>query len=209
MRGLVRQSRGRMLLPFSERAKKWEPLALELRHIAKLNGHDQLNPWELAPEIALKVLDGHAILRCLPAEVQAHLIGAGKNNWSGGVYPHPLPNGDLVCILNPFQSPRRQKITLMEEISHIYLDHTPSGVACTVSGVEVREYHKDQEAEAYGVGAAALLPWHSFFKAIDAGKTIEALAELHNVAPELIEYRVKVTGASNLYKSRQRRQKSS
>jgi hypothetical protein len=179
-----------------------------LRQIAGVNGHNQLNPWGLAPEVALKVLDGHAILSRLPAEVQSHLVGAGKNRWSGGVYPHPLPDGDLICILNPFQSHRRHKITLMEEITHIYLDHMPSGVSYAVPGIEVREYHKDQEAEAYGVGAAALLPWHSFFKALNAGQTIETLAELHNVAPDLIEYRIKVTGASNLYKSRQRIRKT-
>ena len=193
-----------MLLPFSQRARRWEPIALELRQIVRANGHDQLNPWELAPEVALKVLDGHAMLRRLPAAVQSHLVGAGKDRWSGGVYPHPLSDGDLVCILNPFQSHRRQKITLMEEITHIYLDHIPSGVAYAAPGIEVREYHKDQEAEAYGVGAATLLPWHSFFKALNAGQTIEVLAELHNVAEELVEYRIKITGAFNLYKSRQR-----
>lgn len=197
-----------MLLPFSQRAKTWEPIAVELRQIVRVNGHKQLNPWDLAPEVALKVLDGHAILKHLPAAMQFHLRGAGKDRWSGGVYPHPLPDGDLVCILNPFQSHRRNKITLMEEIVHIYLDHMPSGVACAVPGVEVREYHKDQEEEAYGVGAAALLPWQAFFKALNVGQTIEELAELHNVAPELVEYRIKITGASNLYKSRQRTRKT-
>lgn len=186
----------------------WEPMAVELRQIARVNGHKQLNPWELAPEVALKVLDGHAILKHLPAAVQSHLVGEGKDRWSGGVYPYPLPDGDLVCILNPFHSHRRKKITLMEEIAHIYLGHMPSGVAYAVPGIEVREYHKDQEAEAYGVGAAALLPWQSFFKALNAGQTIEELAELHNVALELVQYRIKITGAFNLYKSRQRTRKT-
>jgi hypothetical protein len=181
---------------------------LELRQLAGVNGNEQLDPWKLAPEVGLKILDGHEILRHLPQPIRSHLVGAGKDRWSGGVYPHPLPNGDLVCILNPFHSHRRKKITLMEEIAHIYLDHVPSGVTHAVGGVEVREFHKDQEVEAYGVGAAVLLPWQSFFKALNAGWKLEQLAELHNVAPDLIEYRIKITGASNLYKSRQRTRKS-
>ena len=112
-----------------------------------------------------------------------------------------------MCILNPFHSFRRNKITLMEEISHIYLGHKPSGVTYAMDGVEVRDYHQNQEAEAYGVGAAALLPWQPFFNALKAGHTVVQLSEINDVTPDLIGYRIKTTGAYNLYRSRQARRR--
>jgi hypothetical protein len=63
----------------------------------------------------------------------------------------------------------------------------------------------DQEAEAYGVGAAALLPWHLFFLAVNAGRTVEELAEENGVTPSPIDYRIKITGAYRVYKARQRK----
>jgi hypothetical protein len=71
-------------------------------------------------------------------------------------------------------------------------------------GIEVRDYDKSQEEEAYGIGAAALLPWQSFFKSLNAGRTVDELAETHEVTPDLISYRIKITGAYRLYQARQR-----
>jgi IrrE N-terminal-like domain len=70
--------------------------------------------------------------------------------------------------------------------------------------VRRREYNKAQEEEAYGVGAAALLPWEVFFRAIDSGRTIDQLAETHNLSEQLIQYRIQITGAYKLYQARQR-----
>lgn len=69
-------------------------------------------------------------------------------------------------------------------------------------GLRVRSYDKVQETEAYGVGAAALLPWSSFFKFINRGASVEEIAENYDVTTQLAEYRIKITGASNLYKKR-------
>jgi hypothetical protein len=69
-------------------------------------------------------------------------------------------------------------------------------------GLRVRDYNKSQEAEAYGVGAAVLLPWGQFFHSLNAGDSVCTLAEDFDVTEALIEYRIKVTGATNLYRNR-------
>ena len=193
-----------MLLPFSPIAKHWEPLANDLRKLACVGPDERLDPWKLAAEFGLRVLDGHAVLSQLPSEQRAYLGGTGKGKWSGGVYPIPLNDGTLICMLNPFHSRRRNKVTLMEEISHIHMDHVPSGVSYDAHGLRVRDYHEDQEKEAYGIGSAALLPWRTFFPALNAGKSVDELAEIFDVSPDLIVYRIKITAGSKLYKKRER-----
>ena len=197
-----------MLLPFSQIAKRWEPFASDLRKVARVPLLENVDPWKLAVEFGLHVLDGLAALEHLPSEVSAHLIGPGKHDWSGGVHPDPLEDGTLLCILNPFHSRRRNKVTLMEEISHILMDHVPSGVSYDMSGLRVRDYHEKQEKEAYGIGSATLIPWQTLLPALKAGKSVSELAETYDVSTDLINYRIKITAGSRLYKARERARKS-
>lgn len=193
-----------MFLPFSNQAKQWEPKALALRKLAGAAVRDLLDPWRLAPLAGLLVMDANALLESLPVEVRSHLRNEASNLWSGGVYPISLPDGKRICILNPHHSHRRCKITLMEEVAHTYLKHSPSKVMLQGDGLRFRDYDKKQEQEAYGVGAAALLPWTTFFSAVNAGQEIDEMAERYDVTTQLIEYRIKITGSYRLYQSRRR-----
>ena len=92
----------------------------------------------------------------------------------------------------------------MEEIVHTHLKHKPTKLIIVADGIQIRDYDKRQEEEAYGIGAAALLPWQPFFTALNGGRTIVELAEQHDLTPYLIEYRIKITGAHRLYQARQR-----
>lgn len=122
--------------------------------------------------------------------------------------PEKLPNGKSICILNPNHPRRRNRITLMEEIVHIYRAHRPTGLRDVLPGLRVRDYNKNQEAEAYGVGAAVLLPWSQFFHDINNGQSVYDIAEGFDVTDALVEYRIKVTGATNLYRNRVARLKA-
>ena len=75
-------------------------------------------------------------------------------------------------------------------------------------GLLVRDYDQKQETEAYGVGAAVLLPWAMFFPKLNGGAGIEDLSEEFDVTTQLIEYRIKICGAMALFKSRQRHRNS-
>jgi hypothetical protein len=92
----------------------------------------------------------------------------------------------------------------MEEIVHTHLKHVPCKVMVVGDGLNFRDYDPGREKEAYGIGAAALLPWSTFFAAVNAGRRIEEMAEEYQVTTQLIEYRIKITGAYRLYRSRSR-----
>lgn len=92
----------------------------------------------------------------------------------------------------------------MEEIAHIHLGHLPSGLRRSGDGLRIRSYDKQQEQDAYGVGAAALLPWAALFPSVNRGESIEELAERYQLSQNLIRYRISITGTHALYKSRQR-----
>lgn len=190
-------------VPFSDRSKLWEPLAEELRAMVSPSPSGTLafDPWKLAPTVGLRVM------KCeFPGLTEAeknYMQDLDGGHWSGGFIPTVLPDGTRLCMLNPDQSHRRQKITLMEEICHLFLGHSPS--VLSLSGDErYRDFNKKQEQEAYGVGAAVLLPWRLFFPMLNKGVGVEDLAEAFDVTRELVLYRIKICGASSLYSNRQR-----
>jgi hypothetical protein len=190
--------------PFSTLARGWEPHAQQLRSMAGCGQNDLLDPYQLAPKLLLTVMDGDEAIRLLPPELQQHLRTEGRGHWSGGVLPHPLPDGTYLCILNPGHPPRRKKITLMEEIAHRHMKHRPSKVVADSSDMRARDFDRDCETEAYGVGAAALLPWSQIFAWLNRGNSVDQIADHFDVSSQLVEYRIKITGASRLYWSRRR-----
>jgi hypothetical protein len=70
-------------------------------------------------------------------------------------------------------------------------------------GLHVRDYDEASEQEAYGVGAAALIPWSQLFHHLYSGATKDELAEEFDVTVQLIQYRINITGARRLYLARQ------
>lgn len=190
-------------LPWSERSKKWEPCALKLRSLDTKQPSDAqiYDPWVLAPLVQLHVME--CSYQGLSAEETSYLQSLTKD-WSGGVLATPLEDGRRVCMLNPMHPVRRNKVTLMEEISHCFLDHKPTKIIVR-AGLGVRDYDKAIEQEAYGVGAAVLIPWRLFYPLLNAGRSIEELSNSFDVTPQLIQYRIKTCGASSLYAARQRR----
>ena len=56
-----------------------------------------------------------------------------------------------------------------------------------------RDYRKADEEEAYGVGAAVLVPYASLKRLLLQGKTVREIAGHFRVSRDLVEYRMKVT----------------
>ncbi len=190
-------------VPFSDASKLWEPRAEELRRMVPPSSGGSLafDPWVLAPKVGLQVTE--CKFAGLTEAEKKYMQGLRGDHWSGGFVPTVLPDGTRLCMLNPDQSHRRQKITLMEEIAHSFLGHSPT--VLSMSGDSCyRDFNKKQEQEAYGVGAAVLLPWRLFFPMLNGGDSFDRLSEAFDVTRELVQYRIKVCGASSLYSKRQR-----
>lgn len=199
------------LLPPTEKRKQFELRALALRDFAGVRPDEALDPFALAEFARLLVVDFDQI-KDLSAESREHLLGDGMNDWSGGACSRPLPNGWRIVILNPAHGVQRNRATLMEEISHVFLGHKanrlavvmsesrPLGTAGGPNKILTRDYNKSDEEEAYAVGAAALVPYAALRRLVFAGRTADEIARRFRVSTPLAEYRIKVTHLWAAYK---------
>jgi hypothetical protein len=164
-----------------------------------------LNPFELARYAKLLVVSFEQIEPFLSEETKAHLLGEGRDKWSGGACSQTLHDGRKLIVLNPTHGENRQNATLMEEVSHVFLGHKPTRLAIENTnkfGKPIaRDYREDDEEAAYSVGAAALVPYSALRRLVEQGKTSRDIARHFNVSRELIEYRMKISRLWEKYKN--------
>ena len=188
-------------LPPGEKWRKFELKALGLRDFARVLGDQPLDPFALAGFADLIVLSFDQVSG-LSEAARAHLLGPAVENWSGGACS--LPNGKKLVILNPTHGRTRTNATLMEEICHVFLGHSPNRLSVVTKDdrgkVMSRDYRKADEEEAYGVGAAGLVPYRSLKKFVRQKRTSGQIAQHFNVSRDLVEYRMKVTKLWSDYK---------
>jgi hypothetical protein len=195
-------------LPPTEKRKQYELRALALRDFAGVAADEPLDPFALAEFARLLVVDFDQI-KGLSDESREHLLGAGTNEWSGGACSRPLPNGWRLVILNPAHGMHRNRATLMEEVSHVFLGHTANRLAVAVTEeknkagnrVLARDYNKSDEEAAYAIGSAALVPYAALRKLVLDGRTADQIAHRFRISRQLVEYRIKVTHLWSAYKS--------
>ena len=189
-------------LPPGEKWRKFEIRALGLRDFALVARHQPLNPFDLAKFASLIVVRFDQI-EGLSDGAREHLLGAAVDMWSGGACT--LPNGSKLVILNPNHGRSRTNATLMEEICHVFLGHQPNRLSVVTKDsrgrVMARDYRKADEEEAYGVGAASLVPYASLRSLLRRGKNSREIANHFRVSRELVEYRMKVTKLWSEYKA--------
>jgi len=185
-------------LPPTQKGRHHEVRAKALRDFAGLQRDDQrLDPFKLAQYAKLFVPSFEQIEPLLTEETRAHLIGSGKDAWSGGAASHTLPDGKKLIILNPTHGRNRQNATLMEEICHVFLGHKPSRLSVERRDkhgrIIARDYNESIEEEAYGTGAAALVPYTALRRMVESGRTSREIARHFYVSQALVEYRIKVS----------------
>jgi hypothetical protein len=71
-------------LPFSQQARKWEPIAIELRRLAGVSDGELLDPCDLASKVGLRIIDAHFALEDFSAADKHHLLITARDHWSGG-----------------------------------------------------------------------------------------------------------------------------
>ena len=175
--------------------------ALGLRDFARVRTDQPLDPFELARFANLIVLSFEQI-KGLSESTREHLLGPAAEKWSGGACS--LPNGMKLVVLNPTHGQARTNATLMEEICHVFLGHQPNRLSIVTKDergkVMARDYRQADEEEAYGVGAAGLVPFASLKRLLSSGKTSSQIAARFRVSRELVVYRMKVTRLWSKYK---------
>lgn len=181
-------------LPPGDKWRNFELKAMGLREFARVRPDVSLNPFELAQFANLMVVEFEQ-LKGLSERARQHLLGPASEAWSGGACT--LPDGMKLVILNPNHGAARTKATLMEEICHVFLAHQPNRLSVVTKDergkVMNRDYRQTDEEEAYGVGAAALVPYAALKRLLLQGKTSREIGVHFRVSRELVEYRMKVT----------------
>ena len=194
---------GSFNLPPGEKWQNYELKALGLRDFARVHPAAPLNPFQLAQFANLIVIDFEKI-EGLSAESRQHLLGPAAEAWSGGVCSQSLPNGARLVILNPSHGRTRTNATLMEEICHVFLGHTPNRLSVVAEDERGRTLHRDyrksDEEDAYAVGAAALVPFAALRRFVLGKKSAAEIGRHFRVSRELVQYRLKVTHLWSTYK---------
>ena len=177
---------------------------MALREFAGLRFDDEpLDPFALAKYAKLFVAPFEMIEQ-LSDETKKHLLEDGKDLWSGGAASAKLPDGQRLIILNPTHGKNRHNATLLEEVCHVFLGHKPSRLAIKNTNKQgkaiARDYHAEIEEEAYGTGAASLVPYTALKRMVGEGKTAAEIAKHFNVSRALVEYRIKISRLWESYK---------
>ncbi len=170
------------------RWRAYERMALRVREFARVGLNARLDPFALAESINVKVLYLSDLAELSVSSRERLDVPDG---WSGGA-TQDLGDGSYIVILNQRHSLGRQAATLMEEVCHILFRHQPSKISADQPGG--RSYNFSVEEEAYAVGAAALLPYHSLKTLLVSGVSVRNIAARFGVTPSLVVYRAKGTG---------------
>lgn len=192
--------KGKRLLPPNPTRWEHEHNALDVRYELGLSYDEPLDPLA-AFDLFDSVLDvvPHTELGA-PAEHERRFSGARKSRWSGMCIP--LPEGDHLVVYNGFHPQTRVRATLMEEFFHLWLGHAPTKIRVHANGGGARDFDSGKESEAYGSGAAALVPYTSLRDMLAGGLNAGEIGRHFNVSEQLVAFRINV---AKLTKSRRYR----
>jgi hypothetical protein len=124
----------------------------------------------------------------------AQLLRSCSSSWSALAYREG--DGCWLIAWNPWHAPTRVRASLMEEVAHIVLEHRPTKlVPDPITGLPRRTFSRSKEQEAYGVGAASLVPYNGLVILSRLGRSEADIARQFGVSEELVAFRMKVTGA--------------
>lgn len=165
-----------------------EEHGIALRRQAGVGPRARLDPF--ATHEALGIIIARAgDLQGLDYEDLERLKTLDARTWSGS--GQRLPDGRLLILLNPNQTPERAVITVMEEVAHVHFGHEPSALLAEPTGTWGRRYDATSEDEAYWTAAAALLPSQVIARAVWHRVPASTIATEYGVSRELVEFRIK------------------
>lgn len=194
-----RARRGKGLLPPNPRQWDVEHHALDLRDDLAIGIDVPLSiddAFDLLPDV---IVLPHGELPVAHEHLH-HFRDGGRRAWSGmGI---PLPTGGTMVVFNDSHPPARVRSTLMEEFFHLRLGHPATVIRLYAGDNRHRTHDPALEGEAYGSGAAALVPYKALRANLAAGESVRRIAQLFEVSVELVIFRAKVTKLYGLLRRR-------
>lgn len=185
---LRRARRGKGLLPPNPKRWEEEHNGLDLRHELNCPLEDPLDHMK-----AFSLLSNTHVLphTSLPTEstVRDHFSAGRSGKWSGMCVPC---DGMTIVIYNDCHAVTRTRATLLEEFFHLWLNHDHTRLRIFSNGEGKRDFDQNKEAEAYGSGAAALVPYKPLKAMLKEGKSIREIAHHFMVSQQLVQFRLKI-----------------
>jgi Zn-dependent peptidase ImmA (M78 family) len=159
----------------------------------------QMGRTPIQPLRALDVAQHYDVLVWSPLDIKNipsadlhHLLNAGQEEWSG--FTVRIKSRHLV-VVNTAQSDRRQNSVAMHELAHIMLGHElPNAIITGAGHLMPSTYDQDQEDEAAWLGGTLLLPRPALLWMRRRRMSDEEAADYFAVSPDLLRWRIRMTG---------------
>jgi hypothetical protein len=191
-------------LPFTANGAATERQAIEVKSALNVAAGAIVDPFEVLGSIPARLLSEVELRRLLPREVYEILFSTGVGAWSAIGWGRSPSTGEDLILVNPSHHPHRQRVSLMEEIVHIILDHPKVSLIVDKNGRLERTHDQRIEDEAFGVGAACIIPYPALFAAVnDRAESSVTIAARYQVSVDYVTYRIKRAGLTNVYRKRQ------
>ncbi|WP_461427688.1 ImmA/IrrE family metallo-endopeptidase [Gymnodinialimonas sp.] len=168
-----------------------EKRSVEFRRRFGLNEHEALSADKLAEELRVTVWSA-ADVKDLTEPTSRTINDADDDSWLA----FTMRNGpDHLVVHKPVDSRGRRNSIVMHELSHIILGHELSD-ACILEDGSLVPGHFDQlqENEADWLAGALLLPRPALLSIRRRGLSVEAACEEHVVSPDMLTWRIRMTG---------------
>ena len=176
-----------------------EEYAKEFRHELGIEEHMPLCPWKLAEHLCIPIMTLSAFGNMLPEEV-LHLKNKGQDAFSAVTV---LSGRKRLVIHNDFHHPKRQSNNIAHELAHGILCHPASPILNGTASS--RKYDKEIEDEANWLGATLLVPKEATWFIVSNRMSITEASDLYNVSHELLNWRIRMTGANVRYARKSRK----
>lgn len=173
---------------------------MQVRRRLRIAPDEELPPEKLAEDLGVMLWSCREIAGLSP-DVRDRLEGTFKDEWSAvTIMAGPRP----VIVFNGAHSRRRRASTLLHEMAHVLLDHSPGNMFFGANGLALRTFDSTQESEADWLAGCLLLPRDALLSARKRGLTNEEICERHSASEDMLRFRLNSTGVNRQLLARRR-----
>ena len=179
-----------------------EQMARSLRVAIGLTAIDPLSPEALASYLNVHVLSLNDV--GVSNDDLRQLLDVDPESWSAITVSG---YGREAIIPNPAQMNGRHASNVMHELAHLILGHKPTTVFFLENAdLALRGYDPHIEEEASWLAGALLLPRDALASCKRRGLPEAEVCDIYGVSPQMLKFRLGVTGVNRQFQRRRRRQ---
>ena len=179
--------------------KSAEQIAEELRAELGITNFQRLDPHALFESLEVPVISMTELVKLTPDELLADAINYLQTEETSLSAATVFDGPRRMVVFNDTAPGRRQASDLTHEAAHSLLLHTPQPVR---DALGCRLWDDLVETEAQYLGGCLLIPGKGARYAAKAGWTEERTAREFGCSPQMVTWRLNITGARRVKRSR-------